>query len=308
MDRRLKTIFALRKMTLAAFLLVLNVLFINLSNLFLVEGLSFVRPSLSPAIVIFSSLICGPFYGAIVGGAGDILAILLRGGAMGINPLITVLYMALGALPYFLYRYGKSLKKIYSNVVFLGVALGLFLVVSLLAINLPGLFDEFDAGVIAIVRPVLSVLLSLFTVLAGVGIYFYQKKVGKEGGFTPYDGFFIAFVSELFLMVLWKSIAFYFFYAYLSGGTPIPYSFLLASLLLLCPFNVLVNTYAVTFLISLMKKLKKGEVEPQIDESSLKPEDLAEYKASAKVPLGWIIFFGVLILAIVACLIVIFVL
>ncbi len=305
-----REVLSVRRLSLAAFLLVLDILAINLSSLFTVEGLSFVRPSLSPAIVILSSLLTGPLYGAVVGGAGDALAILLRGAAGTINPFITLVYVGLGALPYFLYKFGRSLSKIAHNPYFLFVSMGLFVAASLLAINLPYLFEGFDGRLLAWLKPVLSAVVTIIGFGSALGVFFLQRRYdgrGKPGGFDPLGAYFVCFVSEISLMVLYKSLAFYFFYAFLSGGTPIPYPFLLSSLLLLCPFDVMVNTYVVTLLLSVMKKIDK-DILPEVDEGQLSAEDRETYRKSKRVPVGWLVFFGLMAAAIVACLIVISVL
>lgn len=230
-----------RKLALASLLLALYIVCTNISSMFLVDGFSFARLSLGPSVVIFSSIFLGPFYGAIVGAMGDVLAILLRGAGGTINPLITVLYGLLGIIPYFVHK--GFAKKDFGKVSFyLGLG-GCLLLLGAFIYVLYGssLFDSVNADVNVWLKPVLLGVMALLCVGSFVGVYFLGRKDGKAYGL-----FLECTLYEIFLMVALKSVAFYVFYAFLSGGNPIDYVYLLTSLLLIAPINVLINVFAIT--------------------------------------------------------------
>jgi len=63
------------------------------------------RIAFGSAIVIASSLVVGPFYGMIVGAATDIIGFMIfNATGLAFTPFVTVGYVVLGFLPYFLYR------------------------------------------------------------------------------------------------------------------------------------------------------------------------------------------------------------
>lgn len=303
-----KELFGLRRLTLAAFLLVFDIIFTNISSLFILQGLSFVRFGLGPATVILASVLCGPVFGAVVGAGGDILAILLRGGAGAINPFITIVYGLLGVLPYFLLRFTSRFRASTKKPYAIWIGFVLLLGVCIYAICAPGFLDECIASEALVwLRPFLAVA---SVVLSAFALYIlhkmeraFQKEILENGGIpSPYQVAFVCLFVEIVLMVFLKSFAFYFFYAYLSGGSPIPYQYIILSLLLLAPLDVLLNTYVVSLLIKSYRKMEPEKEEGKKEEG----EEELPPSLRQKFPWGWLTFFVVVGLAIIACLIVIF--
>ena len=89
----------IQKITMAAVMIVLTIIFTRLLSIQNIPVIPFVRISLGPAVVILASLILGPIYGGIVGGAADILGIVLFPNGFDINPILTIVYAASGVLP-----------------------------------------------------------------------------------------------------------------------------------------------------------------------------------------------------------------
>lgn len=87
------------------------------------------RIAFGTAIVVVSSLIVGPFYGAIVGASVDILGFMisnLNGGAY--TPFVTIGYLVLGFLPYFLVELFKLLRHVpFKPFIFYGTLSALFI-------------------------------------------------------------------------------------------------------------------------------------------------------------------------------------
>ena len=66
-----------QKITLSALFLALIIILTRITPLQNIPVIPWIRISLGPALIIFSSLILGPIYGAIVGALSDILGIVL---------------------------------------------------------------------------------------------------------------------------------------------------------------------------------------------------------------------------------------
>lgn len=117
------------KIAFAAMLLAFNVLATRLLGLAQPGPIfSFNRLGVTGAIVIYSSLLLGPLFGAVVGVAGDAIGWLLLGQWTGtFNVFLSVYYALIGILPYFLVKAfkGRLDSKVSVGVLF-GTLAGLF--------------------------------------------------------------------------------------------------------------------------------------------------------------------------------------
>lgn len=123
-----------RKITLSGILLVMVILFTRFFSIQNIPILPFVRISLGPALIIFSSLLLGPLFGGIIGGLSDILGIILVPNALGIsiNPYFIIIYTLLGVLPYLIYKMLKKIRNLkFSFIILLAVFSILFVFVNL---------------------------------------------------------------------------------------------------------------------------------------------------------------------------------
>jgi ECF transporter S component (folate family) len=171
------------------------------------------RIAFGSAIVIASSLIVGPFYGMIVGASTDIFGFIIAN-ATGLvfTPFVTVGYVVLGYLPYFLYRafQGKFFQQY-------GMLLlqGLLLFISIYAIyfayanetftfrNGPEvLIVELDQFWFRIVGPIL--LLSVFIGFA----YFVQwlKRFTQAYSIAPMTIALSVFIVEVLVTIIWGGL------------------------------------------------------------------------------------------------------
>lgn len=94
----------IQKISFSALFIALGIIlsrFVSLPSLF---GLPFLKVSLSPSVVMFSSFYLGPLWGLLVGTFTDVFGALLvpQGGAF--NPLFTIPACLTGLMPYILYR------------------------------------------------------------------------------------------------------------------------------------------------------------------------------------------------------------
>lgn len=211
----------------------------------------YLRFSLTPGIVVFSSLLLGPFYGAVVGAGSDILnAIIIPQGA--INYLLTIVYGLLGVAPWALkmlvskWEWTKKPQIIWVTfaVILVGIAALMYFTEWLTkAYWGDGYKSFFGTSNNWLKLAVLAVFAAAFA-LSIVFLHFMNKRFEKrnQNVLSPYQIGFIAVVSEFLFMVIGKSLAFYFWSVFLSS-TPNP------DALFWIPFAVLVIAMPVNILL-----------------------------------------------------------
>jgi hypothetical protein len=255
-----KTLSPTFKITYCAMLLVLDIIATHVIRTPAIANFSFIRVSLGPAIVIYTSLFLGPFYGLVVGACGDLLGILIFQGLEGqINPLLTIVYGLLGVLPYFLaVLFKKSQKALEKPYIFYATLLLLLVLLVLLFYVIPYTHDYFVSGfgeTSSWAFPLIIGLTGVFDVLAFFGLQASDKhfKKAREKGShvpSPYEIALISLICEIVLMVLLKPLAFYVFYNWMASSPfPISYSVLISCMLVLSSLNVLINTFVVSWLL-----------------------------------------------------------
>lgn len=249
-----------QKITFTALLLVLDIIGTHIIRTPSLAGFSFIRLSLGPAIVIYSSLFLGPFYGAVVGGCGDILGILLFQGLEGqINPLLTIVYTMLGILPYLLEKLAKKVRGIFNKpyAYYVGLAFMLFALVLLFYI-IPSTQDYFRNGfgsTYVWAEPLIVGLTALFDVLSCVALHFSYRYFSKRNDIlsgipSPYEVACICLVVEGVLMIALKPLAFYVFYNWMATSPfPISYGVLFSCMFVFGSLNIIMNTFMTSWLL-----------------------------------------------------------
>ncbi len=233
------------KMSLAGLFLALTIIFTRFISLQNIPGFPFVRISLGPSLIIFSSLFLGPFYGALVGGASDILGILLvPNSSYGINPLFTLVYTLLGILPWCVFKLLKLIKneKI-SMFFFLFILLGLLTFVGIYGFNAEEIFNQSYDLATKIITFIILILLSL--VLFG-SIIFIKKKYPNND--YIYSIALTSLISELLVMLILNSIVKAFFFE-------IDFIVIFFFQTVVFFIDVPLNTLVVSFLLSLTRKI-----------------------------------------------------
>ena len=161
-----------------------------------IPALPFVRVSFcGPALIIFASVILGPFYGMIVGAASDLLGYLIfdpRTNPMFIQ--ITLIYAVLGFASYFVFSFVRSIAN---KKLMLGIEIGTLLVIWTAAT----VFLITNAKVelvFKIIVPIASGLLFIGLILFSI---FFK---GKEDNpfISPLHICFASFICD-FLFLLW---------------------------------------------------------------------------------------------------------
>lgn len=102
-----------RQITFSGLLLALTILFTRILAIQNIPVAPFIRISIGPALIVFTSVFLGPVCGAVVGAGSDILGILIFPSNLGysINPLFTLVYALFGIVPYFIFKYSKRIQK-----------------------------------------------------------------------------------------------------------------------------------------------------------------------------------------------------
>ncbi len=189
------------KISLSGLILALVIVFTRFLSIQNIPVIPFVRISIGPALIIFSSIFLGPLYGAVIGGASDILGILLVPNALGyaINPWFTLIYTVLGILPWCFFKLFKLIKN--EKASFIGVVAILAALYAFVLIY--GLTQ--DLGLKTYIKIIIFV--SVFVLLAGtaVGLFFINRKM-KDGVVPVNIVAMTVLLSEILVMLIANSI------------------------------------------------------------------------------------------------------
>lgn len=197
-----------QKITLSGLLLALTIILTRVTPLQNFPLIPWVRISLGPSLIIFSSILLGPIYGAIVGSGSDILGIVLFPNSLGygINPLFTLVYGLLGVLPWLLYFLVKKFQVRFLEIGLVGgVSILVFLALvyfiffsSTIAANY-----SFELWHKILIVSIAFVLLTMTIILLFAIERYYKKKYGELS--SPFKVAFVSLVSEVLLMLLLNS-------------------------------------------------------------------------------------------------------
>lgn len=250
-----------QKISLAAMLLAISFVLtivaktVNMGNFF------FVRFSFSPGIVVASSLILGPFFGALIGALTDLLpALVYPTGTL--NIFITLVYLILGIAPYFIHKVTKNLSK--RGLIVVSIALGIIVEIGL-AIFFYGTNVLDNTFGDAASWGKVTILIAAFLLLLGIAIL-PSILMKKERSFLPAsisvgETTFICSICEIIIMVILKSLAFYVFYEFLATGeNPFSFSFLLSMLLVAAIPEVVIMIFVVSLVIWIDERVIKKSI------------------------------------------------
>ncbi len=249
--KRIYNLSIIQKISLAGIFIVLIALFQKIFAINYIPVLPFVRISFGgPALIIFSSILLGPWFGLLVGAASDIVGFYIFDPKLfGTAPFfqITFIYALLGFASYYIYKLFKVVKN---EKLLLGIEIGTF---SILLIGLV-LFVSLDYNInlstlYRILIPVISFTLLVVTVLAQI---FTSKSFKKKEIDIPVINIgFACFVIEMTIMVAFgvamKTWAF-------SSST---FYVILISQIIVAFFNIPLNTFLVSYIMYLSNKLIK---------------------------------------------------
>jgi ECF transporter S component (folate family) len=313
-----------RKMTIAAMLLALSVIMTFIAKTIPMGPFYYLRFSLTPALVIYTSLSLGPLYGAIVGAAADLIpAFALPTGTGDWNFLITLVYVVLGILPWALQLATKHFRGQLRKPWFLYSLLAIDLVILACFFYATNWLDSSFGDAAIWAKPTILAVLFLLDIGLGFGLYYtnkyYQKRILEYPDIpSPNEIAFIGLVSEVVVMDALKALAFWAWYNFMANNTfPLSFGLVFSMLLMGSPLNVLLITFTDSWLLIYTKRFIRSY--GWIDEAgkTVKPTHMAENKVvdevvdpeeeerAKRAKIGWILFFSLTILAMIICVIVI---
>lgn len=225
-----------------------------------IGGFGYWRFSLTPSLIMFSSILLGPIFGGLIGGLSDLIpALTMPVGTMTPNPFITILYVIFGVLPWLLIKIRKIIPNKIKNIWTLGGGFLLLIGALALVLYLTNWLDYAFQGHEVWGKPLLLGLLTISTIGMGLGVYFSNRffiknKEKFEDIPNPFDIAIIAFILEITLMVFLKALCFYAFYAIGASSFPVDYLVVVFMLLALAPFNILLETISVSWFLVFLKR------------------------------------------------------
>ena len=240
-----------QKIALAGIFIVLIALFQKVFAVNYIPVLPFVRISFGgPALIIFASILLGPWFGLLVGAASDIIGFyIFDPKLMGTAPFfqITFIYALLGFGSYFIYKLFNYVKN---EKLMFGIELGTFIA---LLIGLT-LFVSLDYDVPLEVWERVLIPTVSFTLLGlTLFVQLFVSYKFKQKGITInlFNVGFACFVIEMLIMVAFgvamKTWAF-------SSSS---FLIILISQIIVAFFNIPLNTFLVSYIMYLSNRLIK---------------------------------------------------
>ena len=243
-----------QKIALAGIFIILIALFQKVFAVNYIPVLPFVRISFGgPALIIFSSILLGPWFGLLVGAASDIIGFyIFDPKLMGTAPFfqITFIYALLGFASYFIYKFVCLIKSERNMLLIESIFFGL----SLVGITLFSILYKNPAFLLwhRILVPVVAVILLVITLFSQIYLNKYFNK--KEMEVSPIHVGFASFIIEISIMITFgvamKTWAF-------GSGL---FLIILISQVIVAFFNIPLNTFFVSYIMYLSKRLIKGRV------------------------------------------------
>ena len=240
-----------QKIALSGIFIVLIALFQKVFAVNYIPVLPFVRISFGgPALIIFSSILLGPFFGLLIGAASDIIGFyIFDPKLMGAMPLfqITLLYAMLGFGSYFIYKIVTLIK----NEKVMLITESSFFAVLLVGVTLFSILYDNDQFLIwhRVLIQCVSLILLALTLFTQIFLNKYFKN--KEMDVSPVHVGFASFIIEVVIMLLFgvamKTWAF-------GSGM---FLIILVCQVVVAFFNIPLNTFFVSYIMYLSKRLIK---------------------------------------------------
>lgn len=169
----------------------------------------FIRISLGgPALIIFSSILLGPIYGAFIGLGSDLLGYLIFDpGNNPLYPQITAIYTLLGFASYFVFSLVFNLKnrRLMTIVEIISFAVIWLLISGFVIYNsqITLFFSTYDVPLLAkILIPSVSLI-----IFVGLVVFSFLYKGKNNISFaTPLQICFASFICDFFIIVIFGSV------------------------------------------------------------------------------------------------------
>lgn len=249
-----------QKICLAGILIPLVAIFQKVFAINYIPIIPFLRISFGgPALIIFASILLGPWFGLIVGAASDLIGFFIFDPKMmGAVPFfqITALYALLGFSSYYVFKLVHKLKNKKLLTIIELSTFSIFLLASTLFVELNdsivlyGATYQFNIYTKIFTPIVLFILLSLLF----IAIFFIDKSFKKRNvDISVFHISFSCFLLEVFVMLIFGTVM----KVWAFSGTAFLTIFL--SQLVVLFFNVPLNTFLISYIMNLTKKLLRGK-------------------------------------------------
>ncbi|MCQ2087367.1 MAG: hypothetical protein MJZ37_04765 [Bacilli bacterium] len=152
----------------------------------------------APAVIVFSSIYLGPFWGAAVGLFSDVLGYFaFDASSFAYMPQISLIYMVLGLIPFFIF---KLLEKISKEKVIFFVEIGVLLA-SFIGLSCYLIFVYECSQIAKILIPI-----GLFILIGLLVVFQYFANSSKHGFYAPIKVSFTYFISDLLALVVFGGL------------------------------------------------------------------------------------------------------
>jgi ECF transporter S component (folate family) len=248
-----------QKLAFASMLLAMSIVMTLLAKKINMGSFFFIRFSLTPSLVVCSSLVLGPFYGILIGVFSDFIPAFLE--ATGpYNFLITIVYGVLGLLPWVIEKFSchfrTALRKPYIFYASLALILG---IVATLFYATNWLDDSFGSAAIW-AKPLVLGATAFLDVGLCVSLYFWNRHYQKEildlhDIPSPNEVAFISLISEVVVMDLLKALAFWVYYVFLANdSSTFTYGFVFSMLFMASSVDIIIMTFTVSWMLIFTKR------------------------------------------------------
>ena len=248
LSKRFYNLTMIQKICLSGIFIVLIALFQKIFAINYIPVLPFVRISFGgPALIIFASILLGPWFGLLVGAASDIIGFyIFDPKLMGSMPFfqITFIYALLGFASYYIYKLFTLVKN---QKLLFSIELGVFALL-LLGVTL---FCSLDYNVnLKTYERILIPTVSLTLLALTIFVQLYVNKIFKKKGINinVFTVGFSCFLIEMTIMVAFgvamKTWAF-------SNSA---FLVILISQIIVAFFNIPLNTFLVSYIMYLSNK------------------------------------------------------
>ena len=248
---------SIQKICLAGLFIALIMILNKVVAINYIPVIPFVRISFGGvALLIFASYFLGPIYGMIIGVFADLLGyFIFDPKTFGFFPQITLTYLLIGLLPYFLFSLVRFLKnkKVMFCVQYLVFA-AIFVLTNIFLFTQKSFKLYSQTYTLELYQKVIIVSLMGVLFLLLILINFFLGKRFKNEYFNVYQVSFVVFLVEFFVVLLFGSLM----KAWAFGFNMFFVIFITQGILLF--LNVPLNTYFILLIMRVSKNFYKGEV------------------------------------------------
>lgn len=232
----------IQKICLAGIFTALVAVFQKVLAINYVPGLPFVRLSFGgPALIIFSSILLGPWYGLLVGAASDVLGYFIFDmSSFGWFPQITVIYAVLGFVSYFVFglirHFDNKKKMILTEIV--------AFIIFIASIVLFLIQQDVDLWIKIVIPSIALVLGTLCLVM----ICFLNKKIEPSKKLNLFQISFASFILDVVVLLAFGTLMKSFAFGFES------YLLIFTCQAFVLFFNILIDTIVLSLMLKLTNK------------------------------------------------------